>query len=70
MRRSTVIALLVALAVTLWLASPHLGLDRLLCGAADGGPPAPEAAGAPPSNTQAAGPVEHLTAVRTRVSVA
>jgi multidrug efflux system membrane fusion protein len=70
MRRSTVIALLVALAVTVWLASPHLGLDRLLGGAADGGPPAPEAAGAPPSNTQAAGPVEHLTAVRTRVSVA
>ncbi len=67
MRRSTLIAALLAIAVGLWLASPHLGLDRWLPGG-DGGvtaaaPAGPEAA--PPASN-----AERITAVRTRQSVA
>jgi multidrug efflux system membrane fusion protein len=69
MRRPTVIALLIALAVTAWLASPHLGLDRLI-GVADGGPEAPETAGRPAATGSAAITAEHRTAVRTRLSIA
>jgi membrane fusion protein, multidrug efflux system len=71
MRRSTLIAALLAIAVGLWLASPHLGLDRWLPGGDSGvtaeAPAGPEAA---PAASPAASNAERLTAVRTRQSVA
>ena len=66
MRRSTLIAVLLALAVAAWLASPHLGLDQWLQRNAGDDGPAVEAAAAPGAVTNG----QRLTAVRTRVSTA
>jgi membrane fusion protein, multidrug efflux system len=67
MRRSTLIAVLLAVAVAGWLASPHLGLDRWLQrNAGNGEPAAPAAQAASDTATSA----QRLTAVRTRLSTA
>ncbi len=69
MRRSTLIAVLLAVAVAGWLASPHLGLDRWLPGGSSGEEaPAPAAQAA--DDTTTAGNGQRLTAVRTRLSTA
>ncbi len=61
MRRSTLIAVLIALAVAGWLASPYLGL---------GGGDTPETPVAEGPISEPEAPAERLTAVRTRVSMA
>jgi len=66
MRRSTLIAVLLAVAVAAWLASPHLGLDRWLPDASEEAATAPSATPDPAAETAA----ERLTAVRTRQSKA
>jgi multidrug efflux system membrane fusion protein len=65
MRRSTLIALLIAIAVAAWLASPHLGLERLTGGnGAATGPAEPAAAATQGTNA------DRVVAVRTRSSIA
>jgi len=66
MRRSTLIAALLALAVGAWLASPYLGLDRWLA-AGNGEVGTPEPAATTNAATTNAG---RITAVRTRSSIA
>ena len=61
MRRSILIAALIALAVAGWLASPYLGL---------GGSDTPETPQAEAAIAESEAPAERLTAVRTRVSIA
>ncbi len=66
MRRSTLLAVLIAVAVAGWLASPHLGLDRWLdAGRGDGAGTAAEDPGAAATSS-----AERITSVRTRVSTA
>ena len=67
MRRSTLIAVLLAVAVGGWLASPHLGLDQWLQRNAGNGEPAVPTAQAASDTTTSA---QRLTAVRTRLSTA
>lgn len=62
MRRSTLIALLLAIAVAAWLASPHLGLERWV-GTEDAATDAAEPAAAATN-------AERIVAVRTRSSIA
>ena len=69
MRRSTLIAALLAIAVGAWLASPHVGLDRLLAnGDSEAAAPAADT-GAADRDAADTG-AERITAVRTRGSVA